>query len=65
MHALKDTVSRFSKEGNETNNIEHSGNGWGGIEWIHLVQGRSHWRAVVNTVMNLRVTRNVEKFLRS
>jgi hypothetical protein len=27
----------------------------GGVEWIHLAQDRDHWRAVVNTVMNLRV----------
>jgi hypothetical protein len=27
----------------------------GGVEWIHLLQDRSRWRAVVNTVMNLRV----------
>jgi hypothetical protein len=30
--------------------------GWGGgLEWIHLAQGRDRWRAVVNAVMNLRV----------
>jgi hypothetical protein len=29
--------------------------GWGSIEWIQLAQCRGRWRAVVNTVMNLRV----------
>jgi hypothetical protein len=29
--------------------------GWGGVDWIRLVQFRYLWRAVVNTVMNLRV----------
>jgi hypothetical protein len=24
-------------------------------KWMHLAQGRDHWRAVVKTVMNLRV----------
>jgi hypothetical protein len=26
-----------------------------GMDWIHLVQDRAKWRALVNTVMNLRV----------
>jgi hypothetical protein len=29
--------------------------GWGGLGWIDLAQDRDQWRAVVNTVMNLRV----------
>jgi hypothetical protein len=28
---------------------------WEVTDWIDLAQDRSHWRAVVNTVMNLRV----------
>jgi hypothetical protein len=29
--------------------------GFGDVNWIHLVQDRDRWRALVNTVMNLRV----------
>jgi hypothetical protein len=29
--------------------------GWGDMNWIHLAQSRDQWRALVNTVMNLRV----------
>jgi hypothetical protein len=30
--------------------------GWGDVDWTHLAQDRDQWRAVMNTVMNLRVT---------
>jgi hypothetical protein len=29
--------------------------GWGDMDWINLAQDRDRWRALVNTVMNLRV----------
>jgi hypothetical protein len=29
--------------------------GWGGRDWSDLAQDRDQWRALVNTVMNLRV----------
>jgi transcription termination factor 2 len=29
--------------------------GWGGMDWIDLAQDRDKWRALVNTLMNLRV----------
>jgi hypothetical protein len=29
--------------------------GWGDVDWIDLAQDRNRWRAVVNSVLNLRV----------
>jgi hypothetical protein len=28
---------------------------WGGMDWIDMAKDRDWWRALVNTVMNLRV----------
>jgi hypothetical protein len=30
--------------------------GWNSVDWIHLAQDTVQWRAVVNTLMNLRVS---------
>jgi hypothetical protein len=29
--------------------------GWGNVDWTGLAQGRNRWRALVNSVLNLRV----------
>jgi hypothetical protein len=29
--------------------------GWGDVDWIALAQDRDRWRALVNSVLNLRV----------
>jgi hypothetical protein len=29
--------------------------GWDGVDWIDMAQDRGQWRALVNTVLNLRV----------
>jgi hypothetical protein len=38
---------------------------FGDMDWIDLAQDRDQWRALVNTVMNLRFPYNVGKFLSS
>jgi hypothetical protein len=29
--------------------------GWDGMDWNDLAQNRNQWRALVNTIMNIRV----------
>jgi hypothetical protein len=29
--------------------------GWDGVDWIDMAQDREQWRALVSTVLNLRV----------
>jgi hypothetical protein len=36
--------------------INLKGIGWGDMEWIDLAQDRDQWRALVNILMNLRIS---------
>jgi hypothetical protein len=36
---------------------------WEGVDWLHLAQDLEQWRALVNTVMNLRVPLKARNFL--
>jgi hypothetical protein len=35
--------------------MDLGGVGWGDVDWIGLAQDRNRWRALVNSVLNLRV----------
>jgi hypothetical protein len=35
--------------------MDHGEIGWAGLDQIDLPQDREQWRALVNTVMNLRI----------
>jgi hypothetical protein len=35
--------------------------GWGDVDWIGLAQDRNRWRALVNSVLNIRVPWNAGK----
>jgi hypothetical protein len=35
--------------------MDHREIGWGNMDWIDLAQDKDQWRALVDTVMNLRV----------
>ena len=45
---------RRSWEDNNKMNLQELG--CGGMDWIELAQDRDRWRALVNAVINLRVT---------
>jgi hypothetical protein len=37
--------------------------GWSDVDWIGVAQDRNRWRALVNSVLNLRVPLNAGKLL--
>jgi hypothetical protein len=39
--------------------------GWAGMDWVDLAQDRDQWIALVSTVINLRIPKNISKFLSS
>jgi hypothetical protein len=39
--------------------------GWGSMDWVDMAQNRDQWRALLNTVMILRVLLNIGTFFSS
>jgi hypothetical protein len=44
-----------STNGKTRNALDLRETGWDGVDWIDVAQDRDQWKALVNTVMNLRV----------
>jgi hypothetical protein len=51
----KRPLGRFRRRWEDNIRINLREIGWGGMDWIDLAQDRDQWRALVNTVINLRV----------
>jgi hypothetical protein len=41
--------------GGDNIRLDFGGVGWGDVDWIDLAKDRNRWRALVNSVLNLRV----------
>jgi hypothetical protein len=52
---VKRPLGRPSRRWVDNIKIDLRERGWDGRDWIDLAQDRDRWRALVNTVMNLRV----------
>jgi hypothetical protein len=51
----KRPLRRFRRRWEDNIRMDFREIGWRGMDWIHLAQDRDQRRALVNTVMNLRV----------
>jgi hypothetical protein len=61
----KGPLGRPNRRWEDNIKMDFRGKGFGDVDWVHLAQDRDRWRAVVNTVMNLRVPLNSGNFLTS
>jgi hypothetical protein len=52
------SLESLSVDGGKNINMDIQGIEWDGVKWIDLAQNRGKWRAVVNTVLNLRSPQN-------
>jgi hypothetical protein len=48
-------VERTRRRWEDNNKIDLRGTGWGGMDWNDLAQDVDQWKALVSTVMSLRI----------
>jgi hypothetical protein len=51
----KRPLGRSRRRWVDNNKIDLRETEWNGVDWIDMAQDRDQWRAVVNTVLKLRV----------
>jgi hypothetical protein len=51
----KRPLGRLRRKWVDNIKVNHREIGWGGVDWIDVAQDRDQWRALVNTITNLRV----------
>jgi hypothetical protein len=52
---VKRTLGRPRRKWEDNIRMDLKVIGWGGMDWIDLDQDKNQWRALMNTVLNLRV----------
>jgi hypothetical protein len=52
---IKRPLGRLRRRWVDNIKVDHREIGWDGVDRIDLAQDRDQWRALVNTVINLRV----------
>jgi hypothetical protein len=57
----KEPLGRPRRRWVDTIRVDLGEVGWGDVDWICLAKGRKRWRALVNSVLNLRVSWNAWK----